>query len=165
MKLVINNFAVITLAGFDPNDGGTPTPYTESNFEVGDFDGHPFITDPIVTQQQPGNAAASVGNGEILEIDTPDSANVTFTGSGGELVLDQPATFTGAIKDFGAQNAIDVLPVDFTSSGFALGYAENARGTGGILTISDGTHTASIALLGSYAAASFVTGAEVTAAR
>ena len=37
-----------------------------------------------------------------------------------------------------------------------LAYSENAAGTGGTLTVNDGRHAASIALLGNYMAASFV---------
>jgi hypothetical protein len=41
-----------------------------------------------------------------------------------------------------------------------LAYAANAAGTGDTLTVSDGRHAASIALLGNYVAASFVTTAD-----
>ena len=41
-----------------------------------------------------------------------------------------------------------------------LAYAENAAGTGGTLTVSDGRHAASVALLGNYMAGSFVTTAD-----
>jgi len=36
----------------------------------------------------------------------------------------------------------------------------NGNGTGGTLAVSDGTHTASLALLGQYAAAGFTTTAD-----
>ena len=39
-------------------------------------------------------------------------------------------------------------------------YAQNAAGTGGTLTVSDGRHAAAIALLGNYIAGSFVLGAD-----
>ncbi len=42
----------------------------------------------------------------------------------------------------------------------ALAYAENGANTGGTLTVTDGRHAASIALLGNYMAASFVTAAD-----
>ena len=41
-----------------------------------------------------------------------------------------------------------------------LAYAANANGTGGTLTVSDGRHAASIALLGTYMAGTFVTAAD-----
>jgi hypothetical protein len=41
-----------------------------------------------------------------------------------------------------------------------LAYAENAAGTGGTLTVSDGRHAASVVLLGNYIAGSFAIGAD-----
>jgi hypothetical protein len=41
-----------------------------------------------------------------------------------------------------------------------LAYAQNNAGTGGTLTLTDGRHAASIALLGNYMAGSFVTAAD-----
>jgi hypothetical protein len=41
-----------------------------------------------------------------------------------------------------------------------VAYAANANGTGGTLTVSDGAHAASIALLGNYLAGSFVAAAD-----
>jgi len=42
----------------------------------------------------------------------------------------------------------------------SLGYTANADGTGGTLSISDGTHSASIALLGQSASAGFQVGSD-----
>jgi serralysin len=42
----------------------------------------------------------SIGTGATLEISAPDSAAVTFTGSTGMLILDNPSTFTGKIFNF-----------------------------------------------------------------
>jgi hypothetical protein len=42
------------------------------------------------------------------------------------------------------------------AAGTTLGYAANADNSGGTLSVGDGTHTANIALLGSYMASSFV---------
>ena len=41
-----------------------------------------------------------------------------------------------------------------------LGYSGNASNSGGTLSVSDGTHMANIALLGSYMASSFVAGSD-----
>jgi hypothetical protein len=54
------------------------------------------------------------------------------------------------------QNHIDLPSIAFGAP-TTLGYTENSTNTGGTLTISDGSHAASIALLGNYIAASFVT--------
>ena len=99
----------------DPN-GGVPNLYTNMDFAIAGDASHNnniFISDPLVTMQKPGNAPAAVGDGAILEINTPDSSNVTFTGATGKLVLDQPATFTGAVSGFGAQNGIDLSQIAF----------------------------------------------------
>ena len=40
-------------------------------------------------------------------------------------------------------------------SAASVTYAENQQGTGGTLTVSDGSHTANITLLGQYAADGF----------
>ncbi len=54
--------------------------------------------------------------------------------------------------------------MDLADIGFGanttLGYLANANGTGGMLSISDGTHSASIALFGQYAAAGFHVGSD-----
>jgi hypothetical protein len=150
--------ATLDLVGLDPT---THTPYTSSSFNlVKDSSGNTLIEDPIVTLQRPGNAPAAVGDGEILEIDTPDSGKVTFTGSTGKLVLDQPATFTGAVQNLAAQNGIDFSQIAFFGHTVTLGYSENNSGTGGTLTVSDGAHTAKVALLGNYMASNFTTAAD-----
>jgi hypothetical protein len=65
----------------------------------------------------------------------------------------------GAVTDGAAQtfprDGVDLPNIAF-SAHTTLAYAENAAGTGGTLTVSDGRHAASIALLGTYMAASFV---------
>ena len=68
-------------------------------------------------------------------------------------MLDQPATFTGAVKNFGAQNGIDFSQIAFFGHAVTLGYSENNSGTGG-------AHTAKVALLGNYMASSFITAAD-----
>jgi hypothetical protein len=150
--------ASINVAGFNPNGSA---PYVSSDFILNNMSVNgaagTIITDPLVTMQRPGNAPASVGSGAILEINTPDSGNVTFTGSTGKLVLDQPDTFVGTVEGFGVQDGIDLSQIAFGAN-TTLGYAENASHTGGTLTVTDGTHTA--AVLGNYMASTLVTGAD-----
>jgi len=105
--------------------------------------------------QQPGNDGATISDDTVLEISTPDSGNVTFTGSSGSLWLDQAATFTGKVEGLGKQNAVDLTEIGFGAD-TTLAYAQNADGAGGgTLSVSDGSHTASIALLGNYMASMF----------
>jgi trimeric autotransporter adhesin len=77
----------------------------------------------------------------------------------GSLKLDQSGAFTGTVGGFTGYAAIDLA--DIVDANATLGYAANANGTGGVLTLSDGAHTASLALLGQYAAAAdFATAAD-----
>jgi hypothetical protein len=55
------------------------------------------------------------------------------------------------VAGFGAQNHIDLPSIAFGAP-TTLGYTENSTNSGGTLTISDGSHAASIALLGNYIA-------------
>ena len=53
------------------------------------------------------------------------------------------------------RHGIDLPDIAFGAQ-TTLAYSENATGTGGTLTVSDGRHAAAIALLGNYMAGSFV---------
>jgi hypothetical protein len=131
--------------------------YTLANFHVAsDGDGGTLLTDPTVVTHGPGNTPATIGNNTVLEISAPDSGNVTFSGTTGTLSLNQPATFTGKVAGFGAQNAIDLPGIAFGGARTTLGYSPNSNNTGGTLAITEGAQHASIALLGSYMASSFV---------
>jgi large repetitive protein len=102
-----------------------------------------------------GNGTAKIDGTATLEFGAASSANTTFdAGAAGTLKLDQSTSFTGTVAGFGAGDAIDLRDIGF-GAGATIGYSANAAGTGGTLTMSDGTHTASIALLGQYAAAGF----------
>ena len=134
--------------------------YTLANFRVAsDGNGGTLLTDPTVVAQQPGNKAATIGNDAVLEVNTRDSGNVTFTGTNGTLWLDQPSTFTGKVSGLGAQNGIDLSTIAFGAH-TTLGYSPNNNNTGGTLSITNGAQSASIALLGSYMASSFVMGSD-----
>ena len=134
--------------------------YTSGNFTLGnDGNGHVLITDPPVVAQKPGNASARIADGTVLEVDVADSGKVTFGGTNGTLLLDDASLFTGAVAGFRGLDRIDLAQIGFGAE-TTLGYAANAAGTGGTLRVSDGVHTASIALLGNYMAASFATAAD-----
>jgi hypothetical protein len=68
--------------------------------------------------------------------------------------LDAGTTFPG--------DGIDLPDIAFGAQ-TTPAYSENAAGTGGTLTVSDGRHAASIALLGNYIARSFAAAADATA--
>jgi autotransporter passenger strand-loop-strand repeat protein len=82
---------------------------------------------------------------------TAGTSRIDFTGAGGTLQLDDSQHFDGVISGFD-QGGIDLRDIAF-GVGTTLGYQD--FGTSGTLTVSDGTHTASIHLLGQYVEANF----------
>ena len=66
---------------------------------------------------------------------------------------------TAAAPETFPRQGLDLPDIAFGAQ-TTLAYAANANGAGGTLTVSDGRHAASIALLGNYMAGSFVTAAD-----
>ena len=96
-----------------------------------------------------------VSGSATLEFAMASDADTTFAaGAMGMLKLDQSSSFSGVVTGFAAGDGLDLADVAFGPS-TTLGFSENAAGTGGTLTASDGVHTASIALIGQFAAAGF----------
>jgi len=103
-----------------------------------------------------GTASGTTINGGTEHVLTGGTADgVTFGGSSGTLSLDQASTLGGSISGFQAGDTIDLGFVSFSSANTTLGYSSNATNTGGTLTVTDGTNTATMALLGLYTAANF----------
>ena len=80
---------------------------------------------------------------------------VSFTASGGDIVLDNPAAFSASIA--GMTNASDKIDLGgFTyGAGETVSWTEAAGNTSGTLTVTDGSKTASLTLLGSYVTSDF----------
>jgi hypothetical protein len=114
-----------------------------------------------VNTKSTGAAGPSGGNftvtdGTDLQLFGPSTANVTFEAGGtGTLNLDASTEFAGTVAGLATGNSLDLSDIGF-GAGLTLGYAPNSGNTGGVLTVNDGVHTANIALLGQYAASSFV---------
>jgi len=148
-----------TLANFDfasDGSGGTivydppvPTPSSQNT------------TAPNATSTGP-SGSATIGTGATLELAAANAEAVTFTGSTGTLILDgsasagQAFSFAGTVSGFAGQDAIDLSGIAFDAQ-TTLGYSPNSNNTGGTLSLTDGTQSAKIALLGNYMASSFVT--------
>jgi probable HAF family extracellular repeat protein len=96
----------------------------------------------------------TIAAGENFQINAPSADAVTFAGNSGELQLGQSQSFAGTVAGFGGQDQIDLGDIA-AGANATLGYAANSGNTGGTLTVSDGTNTANLALLGQYTAASF----------
>ena len=84
------------------------------------------------------------------------SADVRFDGSGGELFVYDPQTFTGSIYGFLSTGGTSL---DFGSVLYTGGQQASFSGdaSGGTLTVTDGTRTASMHLVGDYLSTTFVT--------
>src|SRR5262249_6710927 len=82
------------------------------------------------------------------------TGGVSFLSDTGTLKLDASSSFAGTVSGLRGQDAIDLADIGFGAS-TKLGYSANADNSGGTLTVGDGTHAASLALLGSYMASSF----------
>jgi VCBS repeat-containing protein len=101
-----------------------------------------------------GSGNAIIDGAGTLDFESSSTANVAFApGAAGTLKLGDLFHFKGAISGFGSSDRIDLVNVDFGTA--SIGYHENAAGTGGMLTVSDGAHTAELALLGHYSAENF----------
>ena len=98
-------------------------------------------------------ATATIAAGATLELASASSTAVTFTGSIGTLKLDNSASFTGTVAGLTGQDTIDFADI---SSSSVQQPSFSGTASGGTLTVTDGTHTASIALLGNYLASTFV---------
>jgi hypothetical protein len=128
--------------------------FVAGNFHLAnDGGGGTLLTDPPVD-----TAAHTIADGATLEVADGASGKITFAGAAGTLQLDSSWAFSGKVAGFGGQDEIDLADIAFGAQ-TTLGYARNGS-TGGELKVSDGIHTADIALLGNYIASSFVTASD-----
>lgn len=99
-----------------------------------------------------GKVAIAAGTLAITNMTAAEA--VAFTGKTGTLELDQSQTFTGAVSGIskGGRTRLDLRDIGFVSPGEAT-FSGNANS--GVLTVSDGTHTARITLTGNYTGATF----------
>jgi hypothetical protein len=133
-----------------PNGAATVTAHDDSGTLLATLN---FTVEGSAAPSNNGNLTISE-NAEV-EIFGAYAATATFASTvGGELKLDASARFRGIVVGFGGQDAIDLADIGFSGT-TTLGYSPNNASTGGTLTVSDGTHTANIVLIGSYMASSF----------
>jgi hypothetical protein len=79
--------------------------------------------------------------------------SVTFAADTGTLKLDDSASFNGTVAGMTGSDTIDFADIDPTKVQ-TPSYTGDA--SGGTLSVTDGTHSANIALLGNYLASTFV---------
>jgi hypothetical protein len=100
-----------------------------------------------------GTGSAVITGGTLDFVRVFDEA-VAFTGSTGQLDLGNSQGYTATITGFSATGgtSLDLHDIHFVSAGEAT---FSGTAAGGTLTVSDGTHTAHIALAGDYLGSSF----------
>jgi hypothetical protein len=119
-----------------------------------------------VTVQDSANAifkVANSGTGSFtlsqhgsLEFGAGDSQKVTFApGATGTLKIDHSLTapFTGYVSGLSTKNAIDLVDLTWSKQSMTATYAGSA--SGGTLTVSNGTNSVKLNLLGDYRTASW----------
>jgi hypothetical protein len=101
-----------------------------------------------------GSGSARISGTANLEIGGAFNERIEFdAGAAGTLTLDHPAEFAGILSGFDDHDVLDLSGILGASA--TLSYAENAQGTGGTLSVTDGAHTANIAFSGQHAASDF----------
>jgi hypothetical protein len=100
-----------------------------------------------------GSGKASI-NGGTLEAMSSFSEAVTFAASTGVLELAQSQGYTGSITGFSTKGgtSLDLVDIGFVTASEAT-YSGTTKG--GVLTVTDGTHTAKINLVGNYIKSTF----------
>jgi hypothetical protein len=123
---------------------GSGTSSTLESLETGfhqDLNGDGVIGIPLVAA------------GQTLELTGAYSGTIAFAAVTGTLKIDDSATFSGTIS---GQLAIgDVIDLADITAGANAAIAYSGNNSPGTLTVSDGIHIASIALLGNYSLANF----------
>ena len=89
----------------------------------------------------------TIAAGATCEVVSACARDVLFSASTGTLKLDQASSFSGTVAGMSGQDS-----VDFANISFATVQQASYTGTssGGILNLTDGVHSANMAMLGDY---------------
>jgi hypothetical protein len=108
-----------------------------------------------------GSGSATISGDATLDFGGAFGGSTLFAAGGnGTLVIDHATAFTGTLVGFDAGDAVDFSDIVFGVNA-TLSYLSNASATGGVLSISDGVHSAQVALQGTYSAAGFQAAGDV----
>jgi hypothetical protein len=99
----------------------------------------------------------AIGDGETLELTSAYSGQILFAAPTGILQLLNSATFAGTVAGMSGNDSIDFADIDPIKVQTPSYAGDASRGT---LNVTDGAHTANIALLGNYLASTFATSAD-----
>lgn len=113
----------------------------------------------IVKKALSGQGTVEINGNSFLELGAGCTNEIDFLGINATLQLDTFGTSAvdslGLVAGFVAGCDIDFAAITYTVGAGQLSYVANASNTGGVLSVSDGTHKASLTLRGDYTAASF----------
>ncbi|MBA3810097.1 MAG: hypothetical protein H0X27_00320 [Caulobacteraceae bacterium] len=103
-----------------------------------------------------GNGTATIKNG-TLKFGAAFNEDVNFTTQSGILELAQSQSYTKTVTGIAINGGGDFLELDDISfvSADEASYVDNGMHTGGVLTVTDGTHSAHIKLVGDYRPSGF----------
>ncbi|AZO56244.1 hypothetical protein EJ077_24615 [Mesorhizobium sp. M8A.F.Ca.ET.057.01.1.1] len=111
--------------------------------------------DIVIHGQVTGDGDATIGNLSKLEFGGASSTDVTFGhDAAGTLQLDDSFDYSGRIGGITNDDRLDLGDILFGAGTTAV-YQANQDGSGGTLTVSDGTYGAALHLVGSYDANAF----------
>jgi hypothetical protein len=102
-------------------------------------------------------------NGGTIDFAGAYNGAAWFTGTSGALILAHSLSFTsGTITGFSKTGgtSLDLRDIAFAMGVTKASFVENGRSTAGVLTVTDGTHTANIILAGDYADQTFAVAAD-----
>ncbi|WP_407158797.1 heparin lyase I family protein [Bradyrhizobium sp. STM 3557] len=107
----------------------------------------------LFQQDLNGDGIITIPNGQTMELTGSFSGEIMFGGATGTLIIDHSDQFHGTIG--GQLTTTDVIDFKDITAGSNASLAYSGNNSPGTLTVSDGTHTAQVALLGSYSLANF----------
>ena len=134
---------------------GTDTLYVRANDGL-QWGAWANVTIPFTASggTQPGSVTVPAGGG--VEIATAaSSTNASFASNTGTLKLDDLQHYTGTVAGLVGQDALDLADINYAT--VQTPTYLNQTSSGETVRVTDGTHTANIALLGNYMASVFTT--------
>jgi hypothetical protein len=122
---------------------------------------HASIGKSAATSLMMGRLRKRSADGGLMEVTSGGSTGstpITFTNAGGILQLDASPSFNGLVAGFGSPYGV-IEEIDLRDIAFGkktkLSFKEAQGKLSGTLTVTDGTHTTNLTLLGRYSISDF----------
>jgi hypothetical protein len=154
VALTINTVSnTITNAGLIENRGAGGTLVESAVVNTGTL--MAAVTGTLALTGAVTGVGIGIIDGGTLDVTQAFSGNVTFKGTSGVFELGDSAAYKGKITGLSpvGNNSLDLADITFTSGVTKAHYSGTS--TSGTLTVTDGTHTARITLMGDYVGHTF----------